>query len=538
MPLGANCSAAGVDGPSPGFALLVVGSAILGVLLLGCIALGLLGLLRGAAAPWLLIADFQARYAPLRTAPRELWLIYVLKLLESYGYFSFSIILVLFLSEEFELSDSAAGWAYGAFGMLTTVYGLCVGILVDNLGVRRSLLLGSSLLVLARTMALVTTSITTIYVVLFLVMPLGTALGIPVLTTAIKRYVPSAADGRAVAFGLFYAFMNVAALVSGPVADVLRGAFGCGAVLFGRQLSPYRLLILTGVATSVLQLALSGFVREIEVKPGGGGPTTFRPRTGAPWTIAREICRTARFWRFLLLVVLLVAARLIFRHLDATLPKYLLRTHGPEVPYGLIYAINPAMIIVLVPLVSAYTQSAPPLRMIRWGAAVTAASPFWLAVSSSLPAAVLFVVTLSMGEACYSPRIYEYTTMVAPKGREGTYMALSSAPLFVAKLLAGGMSGALLETFCPAEPFGCAGGRTLWLIVGLVTATSPVLLFACSRCIQPPGGDTTSAAEDGDDVELRAADSAAGAQAHAATGAHPAADASTTRCGAGGSKDS
>ena len=37
-------------------------------------------------------------------------------------------------------------------------------------------------------------------------------------------------------------------------------------------------------------------------------------------------------------------------------------------------------------------------------------------------------------------------------------MALSSAPLFVAKLLAGGMSGALLEAHCDKEP--CEGGRS------------------------------------------------------------------------------
>ena len=62
-------------------------------------------------------------------------------------------------------------------------------------------------------------------------MQVGTALGIPVLTTAIRRYTTD--DNRAVAFGLFYAAMNVAALISGPTADLLRGAFGCGATVLG-----------------------------------------------------------------------------------------------------------------------------------------------------------------------------------------------------------------------------------------------------------------------------------------------------------------
>jgi hypothetical protein len=35
------------------------------------------------------------------------------------------------------------------------------------------------------------------------------------------------------------------------------------------------------------------------------------------------------------------------------------------------------------------------------------------------------------------------------EGREGTYMAQSSAPLFLAKLPVGFMSGKLLQRYCP-----------------------------------------------------------------------------------------
>ena len=59
------------------------------------------------------------------------------------------------------------------------------------------------------------------------------------------------------------------------------------------------------------------------------------------------------------------------------------------------------------------------------------------------PPLVMFIVILSIGEALWSPRLYEYTAMIAPKGREGTYMALASAPNFAAKLAVGGLSGTL-----------------------------------------------------------------------------------------------
>src|ERR1039457_7644273 len=46
----------------------------------------------------------------------------------------------------------------------------------------------------------------------------------------------------------------------------------------------------------------------------------------------------------------------------------------------------------------------------------------------------LFVVLLSIGEAFYSPRLYEYTAAIAPKGQDAYYIAMSSLPFFLAKL--------------------------------------------------------------------------------------------------------
>ena len=47
----------------------------------------------------------------------------------------------------------------------------------------------------------------------------------------------------------------------------------------------------------------------------------------------------------------------IFRHMDATFPKYAVRAFGCDAPFGSIYAINPAMIILGVPLVAAATPT-------------------------------------------------------------------------------------------------------------------------------------------------------------------------------------
>lgn len=68
-------------------------------------------------------------------------------------------------------------------------------------------------------------------------------------------------------------------------------------------------------------------------------------------------------------------------------------------------------------------------------------------MSTSIPAVVMFIVLLSVGEAFWSPRFYEYTVSVAPEGREGTFMSLASAPLFLAKLPVGWLSGKLIAEY-------------------------------------------------------------------------------------------
>ena len=42
-------------------------------------------------------------------------------------------------------------------------------------------------------------------------------------------------------------------------------------------------------------------------------------------------------------------------------------------------------------------------------------SPLFCALTTSLWAVILFVVTLSFGEAIWSPRVYDYTISVAPE---------------------------------------------------------------------------------------------------------------------------
>lgn len=443
-------------------------------------------------------------FQSLQGSPDELWKAYILKFLDSYSYFSFSLIFTLFLSEDFGYSDLEAGTWYGAWGALITVYGLVTGVVIDNIGVARSLQIGFLLTLISRIVIFWTSSRFILITTICVTLPLGSCLGIPVLTVGIRRYTNEA--NRGFAFGLFYVVMNVAALLSGPMVDACTIAYK-GHIDDDRKLvndeadyswtlSGYRLVVLSGIVANIAAVVVSWTVREIKIQApvpeddkdpatgaaaaaapleaSGKNIAAFVPLRGSPWAILKETCESRRFWRFLVVCLITLNVRMIFRHLDATFPKYMLREFGDKVPKGTIYSINPALIIILVPLVTAATSGVKHLLMIHHGSYISAASVFFMAVSTSIPFSVIFVVVLSIGEAVWSPRLYDYTMSVAKEGREGTYGALSSAPLFLAKLPVGFMSGYLLEKFCPKE--GERRSKMMWFIVGMTTVVSPILM--------------------------------------------------------------
>jgi len=389
--------------------------------------------------------------------------------------------LSLYLTNEFGVSDEAAGWAYGIYGVMSTVFGVLGGWVIDYCGVRRSLLLGATLGLVARlALAMATTKVHT-FIVLYTILPLSDSLGIPVLTIGIQRYTND--SNRTLAFSLFYSFMNIAALIAGPAVDSLRIFLKDGTDVFGVHFSSLKLVILSGAGAAALMLAVVMVgVREIEVGEDGE-VVEFRPVQNSPWMETRRVLQSRTFWRLVLFTLLLIGVRMVFRHMDATLPKYMTRTFGEDAPFGLIYAINPFLIIFLVPIIGALTQDVDNFKMILYGSFVSGASPFWICLGDHYWTVIMFMVTLSLGEAVYSPRVYEYTLQLSEKGKEGLYSSLASAPIYAVKFFVGGISGHLLGKYCPET--GTRNGAALWGIVGIMSFSSPILMTIFRNVINP-----------------------------------------------------
>lgn len=301
--------------------------------------------------------------------------------------------------------------------------------------------------------------------------------------------------------------------------------------ILGMDLSSYRVLLFLGALFTVPGLLLvSFFLRDgVEVTEHG---VTITPRkstrtVGTPWVVSlwrscretavktvsifADLWRQPAFYRFLIFMTLVVGVRMIFFQLTYTFPKYGIRELGPGAPFAhLSGMLNSLMILVLVPICGVLTQRVSAYRMVIVGSFISALSVFFIALPPQwfLPLAncwpgeliahqwlgvpgpvnplyisiFLFIVFLSIGEALWSPRLYEYSAAIAPHGQEASYMALSMLPYFGAKLVAGALSGWLLKEFCPET--GPRHSEIMWMVVGGMALITPVGAYFFRKSIQ------------------------------------------------------
>jgi POT family proton-dependent oligopeptide transporter len=392
--------------------------------------------------------------------------------------------LVLWLSVDFGYDDQgAANWAT-AFSSGASICMLAAGFVGDSIGLRRGLVGGFGLLVVGRFLmgfaggrGVATTGL--------MIMCVGYASVVPVLNTAFRRY--SHPDARPFAFSIYYVVNNIGAASAGLLVDACRRPFLSSdkKTLLPKTVtlpwvgehtvSAYRTVFLIGAGLAVAGFLLTLLLRDDVDTERSGESSTLQPKAKPPWEIAAEVMREPNFWRFMLLMGLLVFVRMIFQHGHFTLPKYALRELGEGFPIGKFQAINPVAIIILTPIVTALTRHLPSYRVLLVGCSITAASVFVLVLPASYMTIAGFFVLLAIGEAMWSPKSYEIAATIAPRGRESSYMGLSQLPFFLGKLGALPMSGWLLTKYCP--PVGPRDSATMWTIIGLTTVLAPVLMF-------------------------------------------------------------
>jgi dipeptide/tripeptide permease len=413
----------------------------------------------------------------LKDAPRELWLIFAIKFFESVAYFAVYNLIAVYLSEQLHYSDLEAGSIAGTWLTIVSVLMFFAGFVADSVGIRRAMLTSVVSCLLGRALLAVSSSRIPALAGL-LIQAWGVASMMPTMTAAVRRYTRT--ETVSFGFSLFYVMMNVGALVApltiGSFRKFVTKPVDLSLPVVGSfSWSSSQIIFALGTIATLVCLFLTLMIRDDAVI----APSQAAAPKQSPLRIMSEVVTEKAFWGFMFVVTCLVLVKLIFQHAHLTWPKYTLREFGSEFPFAFWWSINPFMIIVFTPLATAFTRHRSAFSCMVWGALITTGSVFILAASTSVAASVAFVVVLSIGEMLWSPRLYEYTSTIAPKGREASYMGLSQVPMFVAKPIVGFLSGWMLTNYCPET--GPRSSQVMWLLIGIMTLVGPVLMLIFQR---------------------------------------------------------
>jgi MFS family permease len=434
------------------------------------------------------IEDYLGGLFGLFTCPREIWFAYLLKIMESLCYFSTVLVLMAFLTQDMGLSDVRAGTIFGIFSASMSFFMLFVGFISDSLGIKKALIVGLVIALAGRMSIAFTTLPWLVYPGLFL-LSVGFAFMIPLLAAAVALF--STKPMRKFAFSWFYVVMNIGSLLAGLSLDWLRSTFTetMHFSVWGMDVAvrPTQMIFLVAVVTTIASLFVVIFcirskipnleTAEAEATEPKAAKQAEPPGLEAkksPFAVMVEVVREKTFWIFIVFILLLVMVKMIFQYNHSLYPLYMERI-GLKLWTGKLYAINPAIVIFLVPVMTAITSRMNAYKVILFGSFLAAGSVFILGLGEAIVYIVLFQVVLSIGEAIYSPRVYDYTASIAPPGREASYMAYSKAPMFFAKVAAGPATGFLLFHLCPEE--GERNTELMWIIVGISTIISPITLL-------------------------------------------------------------
>jgi MFS family permease len=471
---------------------------------------------------------FTAKFAVLKDAIPELWIVFAIKFISIAAYALTNSTLVLWLRSDLGYSDQQALPLVAAWSILMTVVTLLVGSLTDTLGMRRTLFLGTGVCIVGRLVMVLTTAKWLALGVGLMPLAVGEALGGPVLVAAVRNY--SNTKQRSISFSIVYVMMNVGFLLAAWLFDHVRQGLGeYGHFnLAGLTISTYRTLFLASLILEIMLAPLIYLMRDgAEASDEGLKLVPLKPKypdrnifasirltmfDAAKTTIQLfgKLLHQLGFYRLLGFLMLIAFLKLILMQMYYVYPTFGIRELGKGAPVGTLWAINSIVVILLVPAVGALTQKYSAYAMVVLGALITAGSVFIMAMPTAwfVPLAdgwagnlvghwylglkggvhpyyvmiALFVILFSIGEAFYSPRVYEYAAAIAPKGQEASYGALSYLPMLLGKLLIGTFSGALLARYCPAT--GPRHSQTLWLAVALTSLVAPVGLVTLRRYIR------------------------------------------------------
>lgn len=395
---------------------------------------------------------------------KAFWVANSVELLERLAYYAVFIVITLYLSNVWGFSDIEAGMISGTFSACLYLLPTFAGALADKIGFRSSIILAFALLTLGygglgllptllESAGLVHYGMTTTFsglnesmlrwsiVPVLVLIVIGGSFIKAVISGTVARETTS--ETRARGYAVFYMMVNIGSFIGKTVVDPLRKSMGDQGLVY--------LNFFSAAMTLLALIAVFFFYKS--VKTEGQGKSFGE--------IGRGLLKVLGNARLVILILIISGFWMIQSQMYATMPKYVIRMIGEGASPGWYANVNPLVVFVMVNFITSFMKKSTALTSMTIGMLIIPVSALVMSFGNQIgtdyvlglhPIAFMMIVGIAMqaiAECFISPRFLEYFSLQSPKGEEGLYLGFSHLHSFVSYLFAFGLSGFLLNKYCP-----------------------------------------------------------------------------------------
>ena len=367
-------------------------------------------------------------------------MIFVISFIEAFCGGLLSINTVLYLTKILGFTQPQVGTFLTAFSVIGALLILGFGWCIDKVGPRKTMLMGSVLLIVSRLILFGTKSIP-FAMAAFVIGALGGA----IKSSSVLVYIRN--QGKS--FKLDYVVFNLAYFFSGIAYDMIKD---------------YQLVYLISGCVNLINLWIIYKLPDVRAIKSD---------------VTAKLVDSIVLKKVILYNMIMMPVGFIFSFMNTVFPQWVIAVLGKDAPVGKLYgSLNPFIILFMVPL---YTWLSGRYRMHAYANVVigTSISAFSLLVLcmpglSWYTLAILMVVLFTIGEAIFSPNNMETSTKLCPPGSEGRYLTLSLLPRTAGNMFMGWFSaysvGHWVQGAVPnyTMPFIVMGGIALLTPICLV----------------------------------------------------------------------
>lgn len=441
---------------------------------------------------------------------KAFWVANGVELLERLAYYAVFIVITLYLSNVWGFSDIEAGMISGCFSAGLYLLPTFVGAYADKIGFRSSIIVAFTLLTfgyfglgilptMLESAGLVSYSFTTTFsglessylrwsiVPVLILIVIGGAFIKAVISGTVARETTS--ENRARGYSIFYMMVNIGAFTGKTVVDPLRKSMG--------DLGLVYLNYFSAGMTFIALIAVILFYKSVKTEGQGKSMKEL-------WQGLLRVCKNGRL---IALILIISGFWMIQSQMYATMPKYVIRLIGEDASPGWYANVNPLVVFVCVNFVTSFMKKRTALTSMTIGMLIIPLSAIVMSLGNVVgpnfilglhPVAFMMVIGIAMqalAECFISPRFLEYFSMQAPKGEEGLYLGFSHLHSFFSYLFAFGLSGFLLDKYCPDPRYfankaeyaaATANAHYIWYVfvaIGLVSAVALLIYGKITRNI-------------------------------------------------------